>query len=99
MATKPDSSQAQRRNEVPPFACDAISPRESHSLVTGSSDAELIATVLGGDIDSLTGLVRRYQDTCARFAVRMLGSRLDTDDVLQSVFRLSLRRLRGCYDP
>ncbi len=67
--------------------------------MTGSSDAELIAAVLAGDIDSFTGLVRRHQDTCARFAIRMLGSRVDADDVLQSAFMRAFRGLRGCKDP
>jgi RNA polymerase sigma-70 factor, ECF subfamily len=67
--------------------------------VTGASDAELIAAVLGGDIDSFAGLVRRHQDACARFAVRMLGSRVDADDVLQSAFMRAFRGLRGCKDP
>jgi RNA polymerase sigma-70 factor (ECF subfamily) len=67
--------------------------------VTGSSDAELIAEVLAGNIDAFAGLVRRHQDTCARFAVRMLGSRVDADDVLQSAFMRAFRGLRGCKDP
>ena len=56
-------------------SCDAGAVSGSHSLVTGLSDADLIAAVLAGDVDSFSGLVRRYQDTCTRFAVRMLGSR------------------------
>lgn len=67
--------------------------------MTGSSDAELIASVLDGHVDSFSGLVRRHQDTCARFAVRMLGSRVDADDVLQSAFMRAFRGLRGCKDP
>ena len=67
--------------------------------MTGPSDAELIAAVLGGDIESFAGLVRRHQDACARFAVRMLGSRVDADDVLQSAFMRAFRGLRGCKDP
>lgn len=66
--------------------------------MTGLSDAELIAAVLAGDIDSFAGLVRRYQDTCTRFAVRMLGSRMDADDVLQSAFMRAFRGLRSCKD-
>jgi RNA polymerase sigma-70 factor (ECF subfamily) len=67
--------------------------------VTGLSDAELIAAVLAGDIDSFAGLVRRYQDTCSRFAVRMLGSHVDADDALQSAFMRAFRGLRSCNDP
>ncbi len=67
--------------------------------MTGLSDAELIAAVLAGDIDSFAGLVRRYQDTCTRFAVRMLGSHVDADDALQSAFMRAFRGLRSCKDP
>lgn len=62
------------------------------------SDAELIAAVLAGDAESFAGLVRRYENTCTRFAVRMLGSRADADDVLQAAFMRAYRGLRGCQD-
>jgi RNA polymerase sigma-70 factor (ECF subfamily) len=67
--------------------------------VTARSDAELIAAVLAGDIEAFSGLVRRYQDTCARFAVRMLGSRVDADDALQSAFMRAFRGLKSCKEP
>ena len=86
-----------KRSENP--SCDARSVTGSHSTVTGLSDAELVAAVLAGDIDSFSGLVRRYQDTCTRFAVRMLGSRVDADDALQSAFMRAYRGLRSCKDP
>jgi RNA polymerase sigma-70 factor (ECF subfamily) len=78
--------------------CDDLRPQRSHSLVTGSSDADLIAAVIAGNIDSFSLLVRRHQDTCVRFAVRMLGSRVDADDVLQSAFMRAFRNLRSCRD-
>ncbi len=80
-------------------ACDLWSPSHSHSLVKGSSDAELVAAVLAGDIEAFSGLVRRYEDACVRFAVRMLGSRVDADDALQSAFMRAFRSLRSCRDP
>ena len=64
----------------------------------GISDAELIAMVLAGDAESFAGLVRRHQDTCTRFAVRMLGSHADADDVLQAAFMRAFRGLSGCKD-
>jgi len=64
----------------------------------GMSDAELIAAVLDGDVESFAGLVRRYRDTCTRHAVRMLGSHADADDVLQAAFIRAFRGLRGCQD-
>ena len=65
----------------------------------GSSDADLVAAVLAGDIEAFSGLVRRYEDTCVRFAVRMLGSRVDADDALQSAFMRAFRGLRHCREP
>ncbi|HJQ10574.1 MAG TPA: RNA polymerase sigma factor [Gemmatimonadaceae bacterium] len=78
--------------------CDDLRPLRSHSLVTGSSDADLIAAVIAGNIDSFSLLVQRHQDTCVRYAVRMLGSRVDADDVLQSAFMRAFRNLRSCRD-
>ena len=62
------------------------------------SDAQLIAEVLGGDVESFGVLSQRYRDTCTRFAVRMLGSRADADDVLQSAFMRAYRGLKNCRD-
>jgi RNA polymerase sigma-70 factor (ECF subfamily) len=67
--------------------------------VKGRSDSELIAAVLAGEIEAFSGLVTRYQDTCVRFAVRMLGSRVDADDALQSAFMRAFRNLRSCREP
>jgi len=79
-------------------ACDPDGASDSHSPVRGSTDEELIEAVLAGDIDAFSGLVRRYQDTCMRFAVRMLGSRVDADDALQSAFMRAFRNLRSCRE-
>jgi RNA polymerase sigma-70 factor (ECF subfamily) len=58
----------------------------------------MIAAVLAGDAESFAGLVERYQNTCARFVVRMLGSHADADDVLQAAFMRAYRGLAGCQD-
>jgi RNA polymerase sigma-70 factor (ECF subfamily) len=63
------------------------------------SDAELVAAVLGGDLDAFTRLVRRYRDTHMRFAVRMLGDRFDADDALQSAWLRAFKHLERCADP
>ena len=63
------------------------------------SDADLIADVLGGNVDAYGVLVKRYQDTYVRFAVRMLGNRDDADDALQSAFVRGFRALGSCKDP
>ena len=63
------------------------------------SDPMLVAAVLAGDADAFGVLARRYRDTYVRFAARMLGSRADADDVLQSAFLRAYRNLGACRDP
>jgi RNA polymerase sigma-70 factor (ECF subfamily) len=67
--------------------------------VKGHSDAELIAAVVAGDVEAFSDLIRHHQDTCVRYAVRMLGSRVDADDALQSAFMRAFRSLRSCREP
>jgi len=67
--------------------------------VAPRSDADLIADVLGGNVDAYGVLVKRYQDAYVRFAVRMLGNRDDADDALQSAFVRGFRALGSCKDP
>ncbi|MEO8908943.1 MAG: RNA polymerase sigma factor [Gemmatimonadaceae bacterium] len=62
------------------------------------SDGQLIAEILAGDVESFRLLVGRHRDTCTRFAVRMLGSHADADDVLQSAFMRAYRGLGKCRD-
>jgi RNA polymerase sigma-70 factor (ECF subfamily) len=62
------------------------------------SDAQLIAEIIGGDVESFGELFQRYRDTCTRFAVRMVGSRADADDVLQLAFMRAYRGLKNCRD-
>ena len=63
------------------------------------TDAELVAIVLAGDADAFALLLGRYRDEYTRFAVRMLGSREDADDALQSAFVRAYRNLGKCEDP
>jgi RNA polymerase sigma-70 factor, ECF subfamily len=68
-------------------------------LMNEQSDAQLVARILGGDVESFGVLFQRYRDTCTRFAVRMLGSRSDADDVLQTAFMRAYRNLSRCREP
>lgn len=61
-------------------------------------DAELIATVLGGEIDAYSALVRRYRDICFRFALRQLGNREDAEDALQEALVRAFRGLATCRE-
>jgi RNA polymerase sigma-70 factor (ECF subfamily) len=58
----------------------------------------VIAAVLDGDIEAYAMLVERHRDVCTRFAVRMLGSRVDADEALQSAFLRAFRALASCRD-
>lgn len=80
-------------------SCDSGVLSGSHSSMSKQSDAQLIADILGGDVESFGVLFQRYRDTCTRFAVRMLGSSSDADDVLQSAFMRAYRNLGRCRDP
>jgi RNA polymerase sigma-70 factor, ECF subfamily len=62
-------------------------------------DAVLVAAVIAGDVDAFARLVARHRDTFTRFAVRMLGSPADADDVLQSAWMRAYRNMAACRQP
>jgi RNA polymerase sigma-70 factor (ECF subfamily) len=62
-------------------------------------DHEVVRAVVDGDTESFATLIHRYGDSCTRFAIRMLGSRADADDALQSAFIRAFRGLPRCRDP
>jgi RNA polymerase sigma-70 factor (ECF subfamily) len=63
------------------------------------TDAELIKSVLSGEVETYAILVRRYRDNYTRFAVRMVGNRDDADEALQRAFLRAYRALPKCEDP
>jgi RNA polymerase sigma-70 factor (ECF subfamily) len=63
------------------------------------SDGELVQGVRSGDLDAFAALVARYRDGYTRFAVRMTGSALDADDVMQSVWMRAFRNIGSCKNP
>lgn len=75
---------------------------ESSSLSSSrstASDAELVATVVSGDIEAFGALLGRHRDPCWRFALRMLGNHDDAEDALQEAFVRSYRNLGACREP
>jgi RNA polymerase sigma-70 factor (ECF subfamily) len=98
------SAGASARNNLPAGQnhwsahCDPRARSGSHLSMSEQSDAQLIAEILGGNVESFRILVHRHRDTCTRFAVRMLGSHADADDVLQSAFMRAYRGLSQCRD-
>ena len=63
------------------------------------SDRQLVHAVRSGDLDAFAALVGRYRDAYTRFAVRMTGSQLDADDVMQSVWMRAFRNIGACKNP
>jgi RNA polymerase sigma-70 factor (ECF subfamily) len=62
-------------------------------------DAFLVQAVLAGDVDAYGALVDRYAAEYMRFAVRMLGTVEDADEVLHTAFYRAYQHLRSCQDP
>jgi RNA polymerase sigma-70 factor (ECF subfamily) len=62
-------------------------------------DAALVLAVRGGDGDAYAVLVGRYAAEYMRFAVRMLGTREDADEVLHLAFYRAYQHIEDCHDP
>lgn len=58
----------------------------------------MIDAVIAGDVGAFAALVHRYRDCYTRYVVRMLGSRDDADEVLQSAFIRAFRSLSRCRE-
>src|SRR5215467_8081710 len=71
----------------------------SLSDVRERTDADLVAAAITGDVHAFAALSWRYRDRYTRFAVRMVGSRDDAEDVMQSAFIRAYRALEDCRDP
>lgn len=63
------------------------------------ADGELVALVLGGDLQSYTALVARYQGGLYRLALGMVGSEDAAADLVQECLIAVYRRLASCRDP
>lgn len=61
------------------------------------SDGDAVRRVIEGDSEAFAVLVDRYHAGCLRYAVRMLGSREDAEEVVQDAFVRAYRGL-GRYD-
>ena len=62
-------------------------------------DATLVAAVRAGDVEAFGALVQRYAAEYMRFAVRMLGTREDADEVLHTAFYRAWQHIARCQDP
>jgi RNA polymerase sigma-70 factor (ECF subfamily) len=57
-----------------------------------------VAAATAGDVHAFAALSWRYRDRYSRFAVRMVGTRDDAEDVMQSAFIRAYRALEDCRD-
>jgi RNA polymerase sigma-70 factor (ECF subfamily) len=62
-------------------------------------DAEVVALVLGGDIEAFGVVIRRYEAGLLRFATRMLGSQDAAADAVSEGFVRAYRHLASCREP
>src|SRR3970282_1723059 len=60
-----------------------------------STDEELVARSMGGDLDSFTQLVVRWERPIYALAYRVIGREEDARDVCQETFLRAFRALRG----
>ena len=60
-----------------------------------SSDAAVVAQVLGGERDLYRVLVERHSRAVFRLAYRMMGNEQDAEDVVQEAFLKAYRSLQG----
>src|SRR5678816_4895260 len=60
-----------------------------------STDEELVARSMGGDIDSFNQLVLRWERPIYALAYRVIGREEDARDVAQETFLRAFRALKG----
>jgi len=63
------------------------------------SDADIIARVLGGDVEAFGVIIQRYEAGLLRYATRMLGSADAAADAVAEGLVRAYRHLASCRDP
>ena len=63
------------------------------------ANVDIVARVLGGDVEAFAGLVAPYRDRLVRYATHMLGDADEAEDVVQDAFVRAYRSLARCADP
>lgn len=66
-----------------------------HDNDMASSDEELVARSMGGDLDSFNQLVLRWERPIYALAYRVIGREEDARDVAQETFLRAFRALKG----
>src|SRR2546430_10362478 len=73
----------------------ASKPMNVSALGMASSDEELVARSMGGDLDSFNQLVLRWERPIYALAYRVIGREEDARDVCQETFLRAFRALKG----
>jgi RNA polymerase sigma-70 factor (ECF subfamily) len=79
--------------------CDANHHLGSRISVSTATDADLVAAAIAGNLEAFAELSRRHRSTYTRFAVRMVGTHDEAEDVLQLAFIRAYRALDRCREP
>lgn len=81
---------------VKPNACGAsLIEQEVSSFGMSSTDEELVARSMGGDLDAFNQLVLRWERPIYALAYRVIGREEDARDVCQDTFLRAFRALGG----
>jgi RNA polymerase sigma-70 factor (ECF subfamily) len=73
----------------------ASKPTENVTSIVASTDEELVARSIGGDLDSFNQLVLRWERPIYALAYRVIGREDDARDVCQETFLRAFRALGG----
>jgi RNA polymerase sigma-70 factor, ECF subfamily len=82
---------------VPPLRKPA--PPVLADTAAGISDAELVARAVEGNPWAEAALCRRYVGPLASMLTRLLGNRIDADDLVQDAMVVALDRIEGLRTP
>src|SRR5919108_949249 len=77
-----------------PKSPDTLLPRKQ-GVTSMTSDEELVARSMGGDVDSFNQLVLRWERPIYALAYRVIGREEDARDVCQETFLRAFRALSG----
>ncbi|WP_144758677.1 RNA polymerase sigma factor [Curtobacterium sp. 9128] len=67
--------------------------------LAGAADATLVVRAADGDVRAFEVLARRHGPVARLYAEQVLGSNLESDDVVQDAFLTGWRRLSDLNDP
>lgn len=67
-------------------------------MIDTDTDAQLLASVAGGEFEALAPLISRHHVAIHRFVARRIGADADAEDIVSETFECACRRA-GAYNP